>query len=69
LIAGASDPGQHALADHGAFELGKDAHHLEHRPAGGRGGIKALLMQEQINVFGMKLSEEPEPPKDCWWPD
>ena len=53
LIAGASYPGKYALADHGAFELGKDAHHLEHRPAGGCGGIKALLMQEQIDAFGM----------------
>jgi hypothetical protein len=39
---------------------GKDAHHLKHRPAGGRGGIKALLMQEQIDAFGMKVSEEAE---------
>jgi hypothetical protein len=33
---------------------------LEHRPAGGRGGIKAPLMQEQIDAFGMEFAEEAE---------
>jgi hypothetical protein len=59
LVAGASYPGEYALTDHGAFELGKDAHHLKHRPAGRRRGIKALL--EQINAFGMKFTEKAEP--------
>jgi hypothetical protein len=60
LIAGPRDPGEHALADHGAFELGKDAHHLEHRPARRCGGIKALLMQEKIDALCVKLAKEVE---------
>ena len=30
---GARNARQYALTDDGAFELGKDAHHLKHRPA------------------------------------
>jgi hypothetical protein len=51
---------QDLLADHRPLELGKDAHHLEHRPTGRRGGIKALLMQERIDAFGMEIAEEAE---------
>jgi hypothetical protein len=29
-------------------------------PAGRRGGIKALLMQKQVNALGMKFAEEAE---------
>jgi hypothetical protein len=60
LIAGASDPGEHALADHGPFELGRDAHHPEHRPAGWRRGVQALLMQEKIDALGVKLAKKVE---------
>jgi hypothetical protein len=57
LIAGASDPGEHALADHGPFELGRDAHHLEHRPAGWRRGVQALLMQDPGLMRGARAEE------------
>jgi hypothetical protein len=46
LLARTSDAGKDALADHGAFELGEDAHHLKHCPPRGCRGVKALLVQE-----------------------
>ena len=36
-----------------ALELGKDAEHLKHRPSRWGGGVEALLMQIQIDVFRM----------------
>jgi hypothetical protein len=41
---GPSNAGIHPLADHCALELGEHAHHLEHRLAGRRRGVDALLM-------------------------
>lgn len=42
-----------ALNNNGALELGKDAEHLKHRPSRWGGGVEALLMQIQMNVFRM----------------
>ena len=44
--------------DFAAMELGKHADHLKHRAARRRGGVEALLMQEEIDLFGMKLPQE-----------
>jgi hypothetical protein len=47
---------QYALADDGAFELGKDAHHLKHGPAAWGRHIYPLLMQVQIDAFGVQIA-------------
>jgi len=41
-------PGVNAFPDHAALELGKDAAHLEHGPAGWCAGIDGLLVQIEI---------------------
>ena len=38
-----------------ALELGEYAHHLKHRLTGRRGGIDTLLMQVQIDLFGVEF--------------
>ncbi len=56
LRPGASEAGLHAVLDHGAFELGEDAHHLEHRLAGWCRCVDTLLMQKQVNTDGVQLA-------------
>src|SRR5262245_50605786 len=51
---GTRKSGQHLFADHGAFKLGKDPKHLVHRLARRRGSVEALLVEEEVNAFGMK---------------
>jgi hypothetical protein len=58
LFLGSREPSEHPLPDHGPFELGKDAHHLKHCPTGRPGGVETLLMQEEIDAFGVKLPQE-----------
>jgi hypothetical protein len=53
-------PASTRFADHGAFELGKDANHLKHCPAGKRGGIKDLLIQKQVHALGVQFAKEVE---------
>jgi hypothetical protein len=48
----------HSLPDHGAFELGKHAHHLKHRLAGRRGGVEPLLVEHEIDPEGVKFGQE-----------
>jgi hypothetical protein len=40
----------HAGHDHRALELREHAEHLKHRPASGRGGIEALLVQIEVDT-------------------
>jgi hypothetical protein len=54
----ARKPRPHPLLDHRSLELGEDAHHLEWRLPGGRGGVDALLMQEQVDAEGVDLRQE-----------
>jgi hypothetical protein len=49
---------QYPLPNHGALELGKNAHHLEHGSAAWGRGVQPLLMQVQINLLGMKLGQQ-----------
>ncbi len=55
-------PGPPALcqppADHGAFELREDAHHLKHRLAGWRRGVEALLMEHEVDSERAQLGQE-----------
>src|SRR5439155_27299760 len=46
LAPGPRKSGADAFLNHGAFELGKYAHHLKHRLAGRRRGVEPLLAQE-----------------------
>src|ERR1700738_2626129 len=54
---GARQTGVHPLSNDPSLELSKYAQHLKHRLAGGGRGIKALLMEEQINALVMKPLE------------
>jgi hypothetical protein len=47
-----------ALADHRVLELGEHAHHLEHGAPRRCGRVEALLVEEQVNVLGVKLLQE-----------
>ena len=49
--------GHYPLPDHGPLKFGENSHHLVHGAAGGRGRIKALLMQVEVDTLGMKLAE------------
>ena len=49
--------GHYSLPNHGALELGKDAHHLEHRPAARGRGVQPLLVRVEVNLLGMKLGQ------------
>jgi hypothetical protein len=55
---GPGNASAHPLDNHAALELGKHAHHLKHRLAGGRRGVDALLMQEQLDAEAVQLGEE-----------
>jgi hypothetical protein len=44
-----------ALPDHGALELGEDAHHAEHGRAGRRRGVQRLLVEEEVDAGGVQL--------------
>ncbi len=46
LTPGPRKPGTDSFLNDGALELGKHAHHLEHRLACRRPGVEALLVQE-----------------------
>jgi hypothetical protein len=41
---------QYPLPNHRALELGKDPHHLDGSPAGGR-GIQPLVVQAKVNLL------------------
>jgi hypothetical protein len=58
LLLGSCEASEHPLSDHGPFELRKDAHHLKHCSASGRGGIETLLRQEKIDAFGVQCPQE-----------
>jgi hypothetical protein len=47
-----------SLDDHGALEFAEHAEHLEHRLTGWRAGIDPLLMEVEIDAFGMQFAEE-----------
>jgi hypothetical protein len=47
-----------ALDNHGALELGKDAHHLKHRLTGWRASVDTLLMEVEINALGVEFAKE-----------
>jgi hypothetical protein len=51
-------PAHDPLANHRAFELGKHTQHLEHRSAGRRRRVEALLVQEQVDALGVEFAEE-----------
>jgi hypothetical protein len=53
LALALASPRVDALHDHGALELGKDATHLEHGLARGRGRIDGLLVKVQVAVEGL----------------
>jgi hypothetical protein len=40
--------------------FGEHSHHLKKRLACGCAGVEALLVQVQVNVFGVKLAKERE---------
>ena len=46
------------LDNHRPLELGKDAHHLEHRLARWGAGVETLRMEVEINALGVNLSQE-----------
>jgi hypothetical protein len=58
ISLGPAQAGHDPFPDHRAFELGKHPEHLEHRPAGWRRRIEALLMQEQVDALGVEFTEE-----------
>jgi hypothetical protein len=58
LCPGPGEACLNALNDDGALKLCKHAHHLKHILARGRAGVDALLMQIEIDAFGMKLAEK-----------
>src|SRR6266568_998500 len=58
LGASTSKAGVNSVLDDAALELGEDAHHLEQRLAAGRRGVHALLMEVQVDLEGMQLSQE-----------
>ena len=51
LAFGSRQPGSHSLLDHGALELGENAHHLKHGLAARRRGVETLLTQEQVDFY------------------
>jgi hypothetical protein len=55
---GSAQAGHDPLSDHRAFELGEHTQHLEHRPAGRRRCIEALLVQEQVDALGVEFAQE-----------
>jgi hypothetical protein len=58
LRYGARKAGADTFLEYGSFELGEDRHHLEHRLAGGRRGVDALLVQVQVDLEGVNLSQK-----------
>ncbi len=58
LSASTSKAGVDSVLDDAALELGEHAHHLEQRLAAGRRGVHALLMEVQVDLEGMQLSQE-----------
>ena len=50
-------PGSDPLSDNLPLKFGKHAHHLEQRFTGGRRGIDRLVMQIEIDPYGMKFAE------------
>ena len=58
LGSGPRKTGTDPLLDHGALEFGKDAHHLKHCAPAWRGSVQALLMQIQINPFGVQIAKK-----------
>ena len=45
-------------ANDGPFELGEDAHHLEHCFSGGRRGVDPLPVEVEVDILCMKLGKE-----------
>jgi hypothetical protein len=48
------------LDNHRALELGKDAHHLEHRLSGWCAGVDTLLVEVEIDTLGVQFAEKPD---------
>ena len=57
-LAGSGNAATDALNDHGPLELGEHAEHLKHRLAARDCRIEPLLMQIQVNAFGVQIAEE-----------
>jgi hypothetical protein len=55
LSHGPSQARTDTFPDHAALELGEHARHLEHRLAGRRPCVEALLMQEQVDPERIQL--------------
>jgi hypothetical protein len=47
------EAGLNALDYNATLELGKDAEHLKHRLSGWGAGVEPLLVQVEINIFGV----------------
>src|SRR5262249_61323476 len=58
LTPGPRKPGADSFRDHRTLELGKHAHHLEHRLAGGRRGVEPLLAHEKGDLEGVQPGQE-----------
>jgi len=58
LVPGPPQAGAHPLLDHRSLELGEHAHHPEHRLAGRRSGVEALLVEEQVDPQRVQLGQE-----------
>ena len=70
LIAGTSNSRKNALANHGAFELGKDAAtwsgNVKQRATSVRGALQEQLRktEEAYAKYGAQKQDDPAPPKD-----
>jgi hypothetical protein len=54
----ARKPGTDSFSDHRPLKFGKNTHHLKHRLTRGRGGVEALLTQEEVDPERVQLGEE-----------
>lgn len=64
FLTSAIQPGHDTRPDHGPFELGEDAEHLEHHPARRGGGIERLLVEEQVAAKMLPERARPQNPHD-----
>jgi hypothetical protein len=55
LVSRACQTGPHSLLYHCALELGKHAHHAEHRAAAWCAGVEPLLVQVEVDLLGVQL--------------
>ena len=59
LRAGARQPRTDTVLDHSPLELGEDTEHLEHGTTGRGRRVDPLLVQIEIDTFGVQLAEKP----------